>query len=89
MTKSSVIRYVHSSQDMVTNVPFILLPEEGMKFVNVAGIGQSQVTQEDGSSDPNFTAPAYTPPETPWASVEILQVYTGARGTTSGFRCLA
>lgn len=41
---SDVIRYVHSSQDLLTNMPFTLLPsEEGMKLVGVAGRGQPQM----------------------------------------------
>lgn len=36
---SDVIRYVRSSQDLLTNVPFALFPpDEGMKFVSAAGI---------------------------------------------------
>lgn len=30
--------------------------------------------QEDGDPDPNFIVPAFTPLESPWTSVEILQV---------------
>lgn len=48
---SDVIRYVHSSQDLLTNMPFTLLPSEcegsafreGMKLVGVAGRGQPQM----------------------------------------------
>lgn len=36
---SDVIRYVRSSQDLLTNMPFALFPpDEGMKFVSAAGV---------------------------------------------------
>lgn len=41
---SDVIRYVHSSQDFLTNMPFTLLPaDEGMKLISVADRGQPQM----------------------------------------------
>lgn len=43
---SDVIRYVRSSQDLLTNMPLALFPpDEGMKFVSVAGIGQPQMVR--------------------------------------------
>ena len=43
---SDVIRYVRSSQDLLTKMPFTLFPpDEGMKFVSVAGIGQPQMVR--------------------------------------------
>jgi len=43
---SGVIRYVSSSQDLLTTMPFALFrPDEGMQFVSVAGIGQPQIVR--------------------------------------------
>lgn len=44
---SDVIRYVRSSQDLLANMLFALFPpDEGMKFVSVAGVGQPQMVRK-------------------------------------------
>lgn len=70
----SDVRYVHSSQDLLTNMPFALFPpDEGMTFVSVAGIRQLQMVRRMEVLMLTSFVCFYTT-ETPWASVEILQV---------------